>query len=481
MGYYIRTVALISIMAMASAAQTLNRINVVALDSQGQPVADLTTADFQIWEDGKPRPVVYSHFTGDKPPVAVLRAAREYSNRAGKSSPVTVVLIDLLNDRLLSGAVMADEIARALKDVESGEGLYLYLLTTQGNLYPIHPLPKTGGAEVLAAGEPWTRSLGPTLQGTLKEMLGLKPVDDRDIEVRFRVTTNALKDLAQQMWQIPGRKNLVWVTHGIPIGGVPISQDLRVDFSVRLRDFCQELQKAQIMVYPVAQSIQGAEAAVGTESEQTLTEFAGITGGRKYRSGGVGGAIRQAVADSRANYQIAYDSAAQNPDGKHHKLRITCSRKDVHLQTALELYGAAPLFPPEEVERLVFDSAVRSPFDATEIGLRARLSMEPRTRESVRLDVRIDPADLLLRQARGRRAGKVTYLFAAYEAARVDAPGPPVPLEISLTPEQYEAVLRDGIEFHRTFPVRANVVRVRVIVVDGELGAIGSVTVPMQN
>jgi hypothetical protein len=38
----------------------------------------------------------------------------------------------------------------------------------------------------------------------------------------------------------------------------------------------------------------------------------------------------------RANYEIAYYTTSLNGNGKHHKIRVICERKDVHLQTEHE-------------------------------------------------------------------------------------------------------------------------------------------------
>jgi hypothetical protein len=75
-----------------------------------------------------------------------------------------------------------------------------------------------------------------------------------------------------QMAEVSGRKNLVWVTHGVPIDG--------------------------------------HSAAVGTAAPRTIS--------------------------FRANYEIAYYTTSLNGNGKHHKIRVICERKDVHLQTEHE-------------------------------------------------------------------------------------------------------------------------------------------------
>jgi hypothetical protein len=268
------------------------------------------------------------------------------------------------------------------------------------------------------------------------------------------------------------------VGHGVPLNGVSISEQGRVDFTNPLRVVCEMLARTQIVVYPVAESTSGAAAALVTESEQTLEEFANITGGRMYRSGAVGDALHQAITDARSNYEIGYYSEAVKPDGKHHKLRVICTRKDVKLQTEQGFYALLAQPSPADVERNAFLYAANSPFDATDIGVRASASPDPAKSADMRFVIHIDPADLLLHQAQDHRVGKAALMFAAYTASGMVQTNPN-PIDINLTAEQYEAATHDGIAVRFAIPISAGVQKVRVIVVDKEVGSAGSVTIPM--
>ena len=59
-------------------------------------------------------------------------------------------------------------------------------------------------------------------------------------------------------------------------------------------------------------------------------------------------------------------------------------------------------------------------------------------------------------------------------------PDNPIALELNLTSEQYASAVRDGIVLHREIAVGGGVRKVRVIVVDEEMGTAGSVTVPVR-
>jgi VWFA-related protein len=449
--------------APLGAQEQLTKINVVALDHQGEPVSGLQSADFQIQEDGKTRNIAFFHFTGDQPLQPKKPDGREVSNRGGAPPRATVILIDLLSDRMLSGAIISDQLQRAFKNLESGEGLYLYFLTSGGELFPIHALPKPDTVLTAADGASWIQDLGPKLQNALKTLVGIRPVDDRDSKVRFDLTMHALRELGAGMQLISGRKNLVWVTRGLPLNGRSISAQGIVDFTVPLRVVCEMFQRAEIAVYPVG-------ALLATEDAQTLDEISSLTGGRKYGYGEVGEAVKQARMDSRANYEIAYYSNAEKPDAKHHKLKVTCTHKDVRLETVPGFYDLLNPAKPSDLEQLALQLAIHSPFDATGIGLRASASPDPAAPKNTRFDISIDPSDLMWQQAQDKRSGKILLQIGSSD---------PMALAVNVTPEQYQAALHEGILLHKSVQLAATVQNVRVIVVDSQLGSAGSVMVPV--
>ncbi len=82
-----------------AARSQLVDLNVVALDSRNQPVADLTAADFQIADAGKPQRIVF--FRHNQAASAGRRTpgpARVHEPPAGGARQPTVVLFDVLND-----------------------------------------------------------------------------------------------------------------------------------------------------------------------------------------------------------------------------------------------------------------------------------------------------------------------------------------------------------------------------------------------
>src|ERR1700734_1472410 len=97
----------------------LVNLNVTAVDSHGQPVADLRAEDFRIFDNGTPRKVEQ------------LRPVP----REGLAPAPTFILIDLLNADFTARGLSENEVVHALEHLDSGDNVYLYLLTTAATIY----------------------------------------------------------------------------------------------------------------------------------------------------------------------------------------------------------------------------------------------------------------------------------------------------------------------------------------------------------
>lgn len=460
----------------ADSQEQLNKLNVIALDAHGQPVTGLTTADFQIFDDGKPETIVWSRFVGTKSAKTAL-GPREYSNRSGTPGHIITILFDMLNDRLLEDAVVRSEMVEALKDLESSDNVFLYLLTPRGELFPVHPIPQPD-AQLKPETEPWTRQIASILDQAMKPFVGFHQVDELDIKNRYQETVTAMGDLGGRMMESSGPRYLVWVTHGFPIYGYSMSVRSRVDFTNPLRTFYQRLAVSQILLYPVDQSRRGAGADPTSYSTQTLDEAAELTGGRRLTSDRVNDGIQQTMTDARADYQIAYQVPKETLDKKRHKIRVATTRKDVRIQSA-DAYYVLPPTPPETLERTALERAIHSPFEATDIGLRASIAPMADSK-NVTLTVRVEPADLLLRTSGDNCTGHFQLVVALYDANGVRQVSDPVPFNLNLTPRQIEIASHGGVTLHQTVVLDDSIQRIGVMVYDPALNATGSVNVPVK-
>jgi VWFA-related protein len=458
----IRPAVLIWVGAAALAAQNpLITVQVSALDGHGQPVTDLHTADFRVADDGKPQAPAFARLLTSSALRAPL-APNQFSNRTDNSiAHSTVILFDLLNADLNERGRGWTEIVQSLQRLESSDHFYLYLLTKDGSLYPVHGLPAAED-QVSSAEAPWTKEVEPLLNHAMSAVNRLETQELRvDVSARVAATFHGLELLTAQMAPLPGRKSLVWVSQGVPVFYVGLDEQRR-DNTPLIRKFSEDLNRRNIPVYTVDQTPGGGLVLGGRD---TLDEVSSLTGGRLFASDSTGMAITQAVTDARATYLIGFFPAAKNRDGKSHKLHVTSVRKGVKILVR-EDYSADPNVLPA---RENFENASLAPFDNPDIGLKVTVSASPDAPQSTRFQIDIDPADLLLEPA-GSPSAQIELAFV--DDAGSGRSNATVTTPLTIVPA------KDGIVVIKDRVLPSTVRKVRIVVVDSRTGEVGTLTVP---
>jgi VWFA-related protein len=207
-----------------------------------------------------------------------------------------------------------------------------------------------------------------------------------------------------------------------------------------------------------------------------VRELAESTGGRAVNKGGDLKAVLDSIdEESTSLYEIGFDPDTP-ADGKYHTLQVKVpSRKGVKLR-----YRSGYLYNEETGStKDRFQEAVWNPTDLTGIALTAEA--EPPTdsasgQSTVKL--RIALPGLALEQKNGRWADNL-YIFVAQRddaAQKAEVSGDT--LRLSLKPATYDTGMPAGIPYRHPVDMKSKLGSVRVIVVDGNSGKMGSVTMP---
>jgi VWFA-related protein len=483
----------------------LLNLDVIAVDNHGQPVNDLTADDFQIADANKPQKIVFFRHKDSTQWQVPSPAPNEFSNRGSSSvSRATVILFDLMNEAFSTRGTAANQIVKCLENLESADDVYLYLLTVEGRLFAVHGLP--GGEE---GSEPeaaeWNKKIKPLIDRALRDVLHSRPVEV-DVAIRVQLTFAALDGLGVQLSRVPGRKNVVWVTDGVPIALGPVRSDTGefVDFTPELRKLSEALVRSGIALYPVRQLLLGTPDRIGDasggaamsntpgpagnrveatdttgagmQSLRTLDTLAEMTGGRPSAGKDTCAALKQARSDDRVSYQIGYYPSESNWDGKYHKLKVTCKRKGVRIQAKTGYF--AWVDKPGTGSEQAIHSVASTEFDAAEIGLLGSLSANQKDRHALDLTARIDARDIALTQEGDRYNGQLRLALVGYLAdGRIESTKI-IPLDLHYTVEERDKVLKEGIRWSGNLPVPEQLRKVRLIVYDRGSNAIGSLTMP---
>ena len=281
--------------ALVVMAQDAKRVvlHIVALDDHQQPVRNLTAQDFRVTDDGKaPRILSFGPDSHSGPDV----------------KPVVLILFDLLNANQFGVNYAQQEIEQTLQHSEISDSIYLYVLTDKGNLVAVHGLTDHDVAV------PWTQQIKPLLDKTVNDVFQMRPIAEQVLAVRFDSTMRGLEYTGSQLAEIPGRKNIIWITHGISAVNSP-----------RLVRFADQLDQNDITLNAIERGDQPSSYDLAT-----LRQLAELTGGTLYDSN-LDQTIAEVIAESKFSYRLEFEASAATR--KYHKIRVTTSRKGVHVQT----------------------------------------------------------------------------------------------------------------------------------------------------
>lgn len=551
--------------ASESSAQTLRvasrlvQVSVI-VRHRGTPVAGLTKDDLTVLDQNRPQKIAdFSEQSYEAPATAKQVDASKNSNaifsnhfdpNSGTPSSVTIILLDALNTPHQQMANARVEIAKFLRQLQPTDRVALYGLST--NLYVLHDF--TSDTHSLLTALDKSKKDGQAYQQSADEVQELGTGNDNidafmlsadqhaaDMQTvnRAEMTANVMAAIANSVVNIPGRKNLVWVSGAFPfqIGTGGPADDPQVnpqvpsmggsspnqsnapgpDNTVVFRTFQKELEaaseavnNANLAIYPVdargligapnistdtraPMPLPGAPAArsrrpsattqptPSRDNFNTMIELAERTGGRAfYNSNDIENSVRQAVDDSRDSYVLDYYPADMQWDGTFHTIKVEVNRPGVDVRFR-KGYFALPdaSTDPLRVEQMMQD-AMSSPFQDTDLGL--TVETHPGTISGVRqISVRIgvDSNGLHFKQTGETWTDDLQIIWLQFAEDGKPTNARSQSLSVSLSPEEYSQNQRGEVKILRDVPLKNDAAKLRIVVRDVASGAIGSVDIPM--
>lgn len=467
------TIALAASALLAQAPappRPLIRLYPVALDASGQPLTDLTAADFKIVDQSKPQTI----FAFRKPAVepAAPLAPLEYSNRPGGVMPhATVILFDMINENQADRLDNWKELDKSLPQLESGENVYFYVLNLEGVLVPIHAFgPKA------ADDKTWPQQVPEVLDKIMKAASHARPVQS-GMEDEVKKTYKALEDLGNQLAGYPGRRDIVWITNGVQNvynTKHPCNGDW-VECALYVPHLGVTLEGESAAVNPLSYS-----RDLNPDVNRDLEQMALLTGGHAYFREDIRAVLKQVARNAVNSYSIAYDPPSENWDSKWHQIHITCERAGVKLQVRQRYYALPDTRPAADRMKAILMGAFQSPSDEAGIGLRTKISPAEGDKKGVHLEVRINPSDILLREQGGKFSGAIYFLVSDRGASGPLGEPSVSSFNFDLTTAQHDIVMKEGIPLSPDHPTTDAVQQVRIIVLDQNTNAVGSLTFPVK-
>ncbi len=308
-------------------------------------------------------------------------------------------------------------------------------------------------------------------------------------ERRAEDTTAALHAIAAHVANVPGRKNLVWLTANLPFSGASLAQILGpaqiAAYPVDVRGLLarkppeNEWEKDDQLdgVFGRGMPAQSAQP-IGIDAMQTLADE---TGGRAFvNTNDLTGAIRDAIEDSAVTYTLGFYINSDSLDGKLHELKVKVKRSGLEVRYPKGYFALKDTPATADERHSNFLTAVRSPLDASAIPLQVKVDrVNQPAPNSLSLLGSVNIHDLQLAQHGETRTGVLDIHVLEQDQTGKIVRESANRIDLRFTEKQYAAVLQSGINFRKSLQPQAGVTTLRIVIEDPSTAQAGSLIIPL--
>ena len=511
----------------------LVQVSVVARNSAGEPLTDLTQDDFEILDNGKSQAIRFFALEtrSASPVVPVPLPEQVFSNRTENkvtTAPgVTIVLFDLLNTHFTDQVYAKKQLIRVLQQIQPGQRIGVYVLGREVTVlhdFTDNPAQLAAVLRRFEGREPHeltgaernqqdrTANLS-AANGKFAEvdkpLKGAKNVEQDYFNVdRATITFKAFESIANHIAPAPGRKSLVWISGSFPFTLGVTQKDFeslaadspnreRGSFQVLFDLAMRAVTNADLAIYPVdarglilptgydavnsAGSLRdstGNAQAPEPPNLDTMRNLANKSGGRAFfNTNDLESAISTALDDSRVTYTLGFYPTSE-PDNKFHTLNVQVRRKGVSLCYRQGYLALTPSSGDAD-SKAQLQEALASPVDAAAIGITVKVEHPQSTLEDWGLITNIDPHDLATEGQGEKRVGHLQIVYSVQTETGKELGGILDSVNLDLKPEIWSQIIAKGLVLRKRFNPPRGASKVRIAVYDLSTGRIGSVSVPL--
>jgi VWFA-related protein len=509
------------------ATSRLVLVDVVATDKKGGFLQDLKPGDFTVLEDGRPQRISafssHSSLKNAPPEPKIQLPPNQYTNFSSQplDRPVTVILLDMLNTDVMDQSYGRKQMVKFLEQLPSGVPVALFAM--RGNLAMLQGFTESSD-KLIAAAQAIQRYKSPLMtteseledaeysaalsQGSAASVSnGLLNMLYNEVQVqsdqRVRITLASLSMLAHSLSGYAGRKNLIWLTGGIPFSMGPDSSKWNSqqerDYFHSLHDVQSQLAAAQIAVYPVdirglttlgasisspsdTSSATGRRHANFEDSATAMSDLAYETGGKSfYSTNDLKAAMTESLRQGSNYYTLAYVPQNRDWNGSYCKIEVKSSQPGAKLTFRRGYYAISekPFSGDESAKSLA--SAMQPTVPVfTMLLMRVQVLAPDAEHKAVRVDYAVNANDVTFSDdPQQRKETKIDFMAVAWDKNHKNAGYIQNTMETSFRPEAYQQALQTGIPMHQELELKPGSYTLKIGVIDRGSQKVGTVEVPL--
>ncbi len=510
-------------------------VDVIVTDGEGNPVADLSPADFSVREDGRPQEIVeFELVLAGEPGWDVEPGASRIATNASAPGEIRRLFVIVFDDLHLSpgSAKRAKSVLREYFKTFFQPGDQLSLVPTSAGAWWTVQIPDPEGSFLSYLDRLSGRRVPDLSPLRMSDYEAMRIHLERDDEVealvsrrfiqsgeltgggglvearaaevyaqaaaRTRATLSVLRRVLTSLEGVRSWKSVILVSDGFPHDPSLGEYEQVAEASRRSRTTIYSLDPRgqQVSTAAMGADVAGPLSALSVAGfgdmarSQTLgpREFSGSRS-LAADSGGfsVGGTNNLAKAmwriarESRAYYLIGYVPTNATRDGRFREIRVEVDRPGLKVRARKGYYapidGEQAERGPGQVDPRVL-SALDAPYNHNDIPLRMTsyvLKPEGKEKATVLLAAEADPKAIDFQRGEGRFTATLEALIRVSARETGVSDGRQRQIDLDLTPLMRDRLERTWVPFSASFPLAAGAYQALVLVRDAASGHIGTV------
>lgn len=337
------------------------------------------------------------------------------------------------------------------------------------------------------------------------------------LDIRVRMTLDALRVLARHVSGYPGRKNLIWLSSAFPLTIMPDANLTMVarfsgtrSYGSDMAAVASALTDAQVAVYPIdprgiqTQALfdpestgkmnpfsEGAtlrrESDVRFSTQDSMQNLADQTGGRVcFNNNDLSECVKRAIGDSSSYYELSYYPSDKNWRGEFRRIFVKTTRPGVQLSFRKGYFArdfdssisVKDTKDSKDVDTYVSQGACNDFLTSTSIMVQAS-AVPPGQPGQAKYFLLIDPNALSFGPAEGGEKNlKIELATCMFNERGLPLQFNRQTITQKFSDSEFQSLKSRGITHTISLVPKPETARVRLLVCDSRTGMFGSVDLP---